>query len=90
MSTSNIRIDPSAKKRITFDWTDWCTNEGNNISGTPTITPSTGVTTTSVTKTGNKVTCLVTATQSGTVKAHAVFDDTQEDERTMTITVENQ
>lgn len=87
--TSHIVIDPAAKKTIGFDWDDWAANEGTTLSS-KTVTPSTGITVTGETVTGAKVTCMIAATQSGTVKCHAVFADGQEDEKTMVVTVADQ
>lgn len=89
MSVTSIRIDPAAKKKISFDWDDWIAREGTTLASS-TITSSSGVTTTGKTTVGAIVTVMTSATTSGSVVCHAVFADGQEDEKTMTIIVEDQ
>lgn len=86
MSVRRITLDPDAKKRISFDWTPWLTNESTSISSFV-LTPSTGVTIHSDDETGGVVTALVSAEASGRVTCHIVCADAQEDDKTMYISV---
>lgn len=86
MSTQSVNLDPQDKRLVSFDYDDWCANEGTTLISAA-LTPTATVTVVDDDVAGNVVTAMISASASGSLNCHAVFADGQEDDRTMTVTV---